>query len=59
MEGDKKILADLRKLIGKENVSGSIYERISYGQDAAQPVRERSSASVRVIGGISRLNCAN
>jgi len=33
----EQIVADLAKLIGKENVSGEIYERISYGQDAAQP----------------------
>ncbi len=31
------IIADLKKLVGKENVSDSIFERISYGQDAAQP----------------------
>ena len=33
----KRLLADLESLIGKENVSGNIFERMSYGQDAAQP----------------------
>lgn len=31
------MVKDLCSLIGKENVSGNIFERISYGQDAAQP----------------------
>lgn len=37
MGSDEGIIADLKTLVGKENVSDSIFERISYGQDAAQP----------------------
>jgi glycolate oxidase len=37
MGSDEGIIADLKKLVGKENASDSIFERISYGQDAAQP----------------------
>ncbi len=33
----ERVIRDLEKAVGKEWVSGNIYERISYGQDAAQP----------------------
>jgi len=37
MSNDKGLLSDLVSIVGKENVSDSIYERLSYGQDAIQP----------------------
>ncbi len=37
MVDEARIVKDLSDLIGKENVSGNIFDRISYGQDAAQP----------------------
>ncbi|MEE9612194.1 MAG: FAD-binding oxidoreductase [Desulfatiglandales bacterium] len=33
----KHLVKDLISLLGEENVSGNIFERMSYGQDAAQP----------------------
>ena len=37
MIDQEQVVKDLKSLIGNNNVSGSIYERMSYGQDAAQP----------------------
>ena len=37
MGEEERIVADLEKRIGKKDVSGNIFERISYGQDSAQP----------------------
>jgi len=37
MDDGKKLVADLKGLVGEGCVSGDIYERISYGQDASQP----------------------
>jgi glycolate oxidase len=34
---EEKIVKDLASLVGEKYVSGSIFERLSYGQDAAQP----------------------
>lgn len=48
MGGSKSIIADLKKLVGKENASDSIFERISYGQDAAQPDLEPDKIPVAV-----------
>ena len=33
----KRLLSDLEAILGKNEISGNIFERISYGQDAAQP----------------------
>ncbi len=43
------IISDLKKLVGKENASDNIYERISYGQDAAQPDLEPEKIPVAVV----------
>lgn len=48
MGGSKSIIGDLKKLVGKENASDSIFERISYGQDAAQPDLEPDKIPVAV-----------
>lgn len=37
MISEKKIIANLKSLIGRDYVSGNIFERASYGQDSAQP----------------------
>lgn len=37
MSGEKSIIAELASVLGQENVSDNIYERISYGQDSIQP----------------------
>ena len=49
MAGKKNITADLKKIVGEENVSDNIYERISYGQDAAQPDLEPELIPVAVV----------
>jgi glycolate oxidase len=43
------IISELGKLIGEENVSDSIYERMSYGQDAAQPDLEQDKIPIAVV----------
>ncbi len=48
MGSNEGIIADLKKLVGKENVSDSIFERISYGQDAAQPDLEPEKIPIAV-----------
>jgi glycolate oxidase len=37
MTKEERMFDDLSRLIGKQDVSGEIYDRISYGQDAANP----------------------
>ena len=37
MIDQQSLVKDLSSLIGKENVSGNIFERLAYAQDAAQP----------------------
>ena len=37
MIDETRLVNDLISLIGEENVSGNIFERVSFGQDAAQP----------------------
>jgi glycolate oxidase len=49
MGSNEGIIADLKKLVGKENVSDSIFERISYGQDAAQPDLEPEKIPLAVV----------
>ena len=49
MGKEERIVADLKRLIGKENVSGNIFERISYGQDAAQPDLAPEKIPVAVV----------
>jgi len=34
---EKKLIGDLKALVGKDCASDSIYERITYGQDSSQP----------------------
>jgi glycolate oxidase len=36
-KANKRLVADLRSLLGRENVSGDLYERISYGLDGIAP----------------------
>lgn len=61
----KRLLADLESLIGKKNVSGNIFERMSYGQDAAQPDLDPEKIPLAVVKpttteGVSAvLKCAN
>jgi len=45
----KRLLADLESLIGKKNVSGNIFERMSYGQDAAQPDLDPEKIPLAVV----------
>lgn len=45
----KRLLADLESLIGKESVSGNIFERMSYGQDAAQPDLDPEKIPLAVV----------
>lgn len=57
---ENRLLADLASFIGKENVSGSIFERVSYGQDAAQPDLDTEKiplavAKPRTAEGVSRV----
>ena len=36
MNENKRLIADLISLVGAENALDSIYEQVSYGQEAAQ-----------------------
>lgn len=49
MRSEKKIVANLEKIVGKENVSGGIFERIGYGQDAAQPDLDPKNIPIAVV----------
>ncbi len=49
MSSQKRIIADLKKIVGKENVSGEIFDRISYGQDAAQPDLDPEKIPIAVV----------
>ena len=49
MEEETRLIADLKSRVGKENVSGSIFERISYGQDAAQPDLDPEKIPLAVV----------
>ena len=49
MNVDKGMISDLRSIVGKENVSDSIYERMSYGQDAVGPDLEEEKIPVAVV----------
>lgn len=49
MGSEKRIVADLQKIVGKENTSGNIFERISYGQDAAQPDLDPEKIPIAVV----------
>jgi glycolate oxidase len=49
MAKEDRVVADLQKLIGKEDVSGEIFDRISYGQDSAQPDLDPEKIPVAVV----------
>lgn len=49
MGKENKTVSDLKELIGKEDVSGEIFDRISYGQDAAQPDLDPEKIPVVVV----------
>jgi glycolate oxidase len=52
-KGNKHLIADLASLVGEENVSDSIYERISYGQDAIGPELEPEKIPLAVAKPVS------
>jgi len=49
VEQDKQLIGDLISLVGKQNASDSIFERISYGQDAAQPDLDPEKIPLAVV----------
>jgi glycolate oxidase len=53
MNNEKRLIAGLTKLVSKENVSGDIYERISYGQDSSGTDLETDKIPVAVVKPIS------
>jgi glycolate oxidase len=46
---EEKIVGELASLVGEEYVSGSIFERLSYGQDAAQPDLDPEKIPLAVV----------
>jgi glycolate oxidase len=46
---EEKIVRDLASLVGEKYVSGSIFERLSYGQDAAQPDLDPQKIPLAVV----------
>ena len=49
MAKENRTVADLKKIIGKEDVSGEIFDRISYGQDSAQPDLDPEKIPIAVV----------
>ena len=49
MAKENPIVTDLKKLIGKQDVSGEIFDRISYGQDSAQPDLDPEKIPIAVV----------
>ena len=49
MIAEKSILKEFKDMIGKENVSGDIFERISFGQDSAQPDLDPANIPIVVV----------
>jgi glycolate oxidase len=49
MPGQEQVIRDLEQAVGRECVSGNIYERISYGQDAAQPDLDPEKIPIVVV----------
>ena len=49
MSDEKEVIAKLISIVGKENASDSIYERISYGQDASSPDLEPEKIPIAVV----------
>ena len=49
MSFEKNIIADLEKIVGKENASGEIFDRIGYGQDAANPDLDPEKIPIAVV----------
>jgi glycolate dehydrogenase FAD-linked subunit len=46
---EEKIVGELASLVGEKYVSGSIFERLSYGQDAAQPDLDPQKIPLAVV----------
>jgi glycolate oxidase len=46
---NQRLIADLISLVGKKNASDNIYERVSYGQDAAQPDLDPEKIPLAVV----------
>jgi glycolate oxidase len=49
MVDGKKLLSDLKSLVDKESISDSIYERVAYGQDSANPDVEPEKIPLVVV----------
>jgi len=49
MQDQEQLVRDLEQAVGKECVSGNIYERVSYGQDAAQPDLDPEKIPIAVV----------
>ncbi len=49
MGDGKKLLSDLKSLVDKANISDNIYERVSYGQDSANPDLEPEKIPLVVV----------
>ena len=49
MNENKRLIEDLISLVGVENASDNIYERVSYGQDAAQPDLDPEKIPLAVV----------
>jgi glycolate oxidase len=57
---EEKTVRDLASLVGEKHVSGNIFERLAYGQDAAQPDLVPEKIPVAVVkppdtGGVSKI----
>jgi FAD/FMN-containing dehydrogenase len=50
---NKGLIGDLVSIVGKENASGNIFERVSYGQDAAQPDLDPEKIPLAVVKPVS------
>jgi len=49
MNNNKDVISDLAQIIGEENVSGNIFDRVNYGQDALALDIERSKVPTAVV----------
>lgn len=49
MSENKRLIADLTKIVSKENISANIYDRIGYGQDGIQPDLEPEKIPAVVV----------
>ena len=59
MGDGKKLLSDLKSLVDKANISDNVYERISYGQDSANPDLEPEKIPLVVVKPTSVQEVAN